>query len=422
MTCDNTVQIKRIAFHNAAPSAKLFGMGYRVKNWDDDLINNMTPEELTAYIDDKQDYGMVYFKEKLKPMNNWVIGYVTGHKYKIHWGQTGLDWDTMTMTISENYEETDEPIYFVHNYTEFREEISLTIDGVKSENDTIASNPDDWVPGQYIHYNDSQHRELHWVVNGKDKLPGAEKSYNFVATKCVTGCTEAIVEVEEVEAEFRYWSDVKNWPNETLPAEGDTVEIVSGWKMILDIEEPPKFHTIKVNGILIFSDEIDIHLQAINIYVRAGELHIGNETHPHQHNALITLLGEKEADTIVFDNGIEAGNKILINTNIVKMFGKSRTKNLARLHQEANKGDKTIFVDVGLDLVEGDEIVLAPTALKFDASESHKVISYDAETGAIEIEKSIKYNHYGAPESTGDKYNGVDIRGEVLILTRNIKI
>jgi hypothetical protein len=177
-----------------------------------------------------------------------------------------------------------------------------------------------------------------------------------------------------------------------------------------------------VNGVLIFSDEIDIHLQAINIYVRAGELHIGNETHPHQHNALITLLGEKEADTIVFDNGIEAGNKILINTNIVKMFGKSRTKNMARLHQEANKGDKSIFIDVGLDLVEGDEIALAPTALKFDASESHHVVSYDAETGEVVIKKSIKYNHYGAPESTGEKYNGVDIRGEVLILTRNIKI
>lgn len=277
-----------------------------------------------------------------------------------------------------------------------------------------------------MHYNDTNVQELHWVVNGKNQGNGwsewAETKYEFTAIKCVTGCGEVIVEVEEVESEYRYWSDVKNWPNETLPKEGDKVEIMSGWKMFLDIPNPPKFHTININGILYFNDTMDIHLQAIIIYVRAGELHIGNETHPHQHNAQITLLGEKEADTLVFDNGIEAGNKILINTNVVKMFGKPRKQKMTRLSQEANKNDKTIWVEPDLDLVPGDWIALAPTALKFDASESHVVKTYDSKTGQIEIEKYIKYNHYGAPESTASKYNGVDIRGEVLILSRNIRI
>jgi hypothetical protein len=112
--------------------------------------------------------------------------------------------------------------------------------------------------------------------------------------------------------------------------------------MILDIENPPKFHTMNINGILIFSDEMDIHLQCINMWVRAGELHIGNETHPHQHMAQITLLGEKEADSLVFDNAIESGNKVIVNTNLIKMFGKSRTINLARLHETVNKGDTQI--------------------------------------------------------------------------------
>lgn len=81
-------------------------------------------------------------------------------------------------------------------------------------------------------------------------------------------------------------------------------------------------------------------------------------------------MGEKEAEGIVFDNDIEAGNKILINNNLVKMFGKSRTKNLLRLHQTTNKGDSSIFVETGLDLVEGDMIALVATSLKFDASEN----------------------------------------------------
>ena len=72
----------------------------------------------------------------------------------------------------------------------------------------------------------------------------------------------------------------------------------------------------------------------------------------------------------MFENTVEAGNKIILNNNLVKMFGKPRTTNLARLHQTANKGDKTIFVEKDLDLVEGDMIALIPTSLKFDASEN----------------------------------------------------
>jgi hypothetical protein len=101
------------------------------------------------------------------------------------------------------------------------------------------------------------------------------------AVRCYGNCNEQIVEVEVVESEFRYWSDKKNWPNETLPIAGDNVHILSGWKMILDIEETPIIDLLRVNGILIFSDEKDVHLQSKHIFVRAGELHIGNETNPY---------------------------------------------------------------------------------------------------------------------------------------------
>ena len=294
------------------------------------------------------------------------------------------------MSVTETYETTDKPIYFVHNHTEAREVISLKVDGVEMENDTIPANSADYRPGQFVHYNDTQDQMLEWVVNGQDKDPYDEVVYTFTATKCVGNCgAEVVVEAEEVEAEFRLWSDVKNWPNETLPAEGDTVEIMNGWKMILDLEEPPKFHTIHINGILIFSDEIDVHLQAINIWVRAGELHIGNETHPHQHKAQITLLGEKEADSLVFDNTVETANKVIVNTNLIKMFGKSRSLNLARLHDTANKGDTQIKVETGLDLVDGDMIALVATSIKFDASENQVVKTYDAETGIATLYGSV---------------------------------
>lgn len=98
--------------------------------------------------------------------------------------------------------------------------------------------------------------------------------------RCRSNCMEEIVEREE-ESEYRYWSDESNWPDEKLPEEGEDVHIESGWKMILDIEETPIFKLVRVNGLLIFSNETDVHLRAKHIFVRAGELQIGNETHPY---------------------------------------------------------------------------------------------------------------------------------------------
>jgi len=282
------------------------------------------------------------------------------------------------------------------------------------------------LPGQNIYYDDMDVRELHFIANGKNQGNGVnehtETEIVLKGIRCATNCSEAIVEVEEVEAEFRYWSDVKNWPNETLPVAGDDVHIISGWKMILDIEETPILNFVRVNGILIFDETKDIHLRAKHIFVRAGEMHIGNETHPYEKNAQITLHGEKNAATIVYDNAIEAGNKLIANVNVINMYGKPRTTKMARLHQEANMNDKEIKVETGLDLKAGDMIALITTSLKFDANENHVISAYNNETGVITLVDKVKYNHYGAPESTASKYNGVDIRGEVLILTRNIRI
>jgi hypothetical protein len=65
---------------------------------------------------------------------------------------------------------------------------------------------------------------------------------------------------------------------------------------------------------------------------------------------------------------------------------------------------------------------LTATSYKFEAGEDFTITSYNNETGKIVLGNAVHYNHWGAAESTADTYNGVDIRGEVLILSRNIKI
>lgn len=65
---------------------------------------------------------------------------------------------------------------------------------------------------------------------------------------------------------------------------------------------------------------------------------------------------------------------------------------------------------------------LYPTSYEPTAVDDVIVNNYDSGSGKVTIDKTLNYYHFGQEESTGDKYNGLDMRGEVALLTRNIVI
>lgn len=91
--CDPTIQIRRIAFWNMLPNSMFNGMGFKILKYDDEFIGAMDNDTLKTYIDDRSNYGTIKFLPKIDPMNGWATPFVTGHKYKIHWGLTGLDFE-----------------------------------------------------------------------------------------------------------------------------------------------------------------------------------------------------------------------------------------------------------------------------------------------------------------------------------------
>jgi hypothetical protein len=118
---------------------------------------------------------------------------------------------------------------------------------------------------------------LKWVVSPKGLPMGRENSFNFQGFRCIGSCFNYVhVPKKPTETFERLWSDKNNWPNQTLPKEDEDVEIEPGWNMIMDLPVTPKFKVIQINGILNFKKDIDIHLKAEHIFVRAGELIIGS--------------------------------------------------------------------------------------------------------------------------------------------------
>jgi len=124
---------------------------------------------------------------------------------------------------------------------------------------------------------------------------------------------------------------------------------------------------------------------------------------------------------MVYDNAIEAGNKLIANVGKIRIYGKGRSHKMTRLLAPVDKGVSSITVETGLDWVAGDRIALAATGFIDDEGEDFVISSYDSATGVTALSGSTTHYHWGDPTSTVAEY-GVDMRGEVILLSRSVKI
>jgi len=215
------------------------------------------------------------------------------------------------------------------------------------------------------------------------------------------------VAVQAAEAKASKWSDRATWPNRKVPAAGDKVEIPTGKNVILDVS-PPALGGITINGKLTFADDKDLELSTEWIMVH-GELQIGTEARPYTRKATITL-----SDNVKNEQIMGMGDRgIMLSGGTLNLHG-DRTNSWTKLSATANSGATSIQVLDASGWRAGDEIVLASTDYDPRQAERRTISSISGNT--ITLDKKLDYMHFG--KTTFE----VDERGEVGLLTRNIKI
>jgi hypothetical protein len=203
------------------------------------------------------------------------------------------------------------------------------------------------------------------------------------------------------------WSDAASWPNKKVPAAGDKVTIERGKEVILDVS-PPALNGLHVEGKLSFSDNADLELTTEWIMVH-GELEIGTEAKPHTRKATITLT-----DNVKEEEMAGMGDRgIMISGGTLNLHG-DRKNTWTKLASTAAAGSSSIQVLDASGWRAGDEIVLAST--DFTARQAERRVISAISGNTITLDKKLDYMHFG--KITFD----VDERGEVGLLTRNIKI
>lgn len=197
--------------------------------------------------------------------------------------------------------------------------------------------------------------------------------------------------------------------------------------MEFDLPESPILKTLTINGRLSFKDDpedcMNRTIHAYWVYVRAGELLIGSEGNPYckEGVAEVRLYGDPEQETIAPSMFVEFGNKGLFVVGKAELYGQSRSR-MSRLKKTVIKEDLTILVEPALDWKQWDRIAIVPTAMQHTHTDYRIIDSYDAYTGVVTLTNPVFYYHYGASSSTANDYSGVDMRGEVVLLSRNVRV
>ena len=203
------------------------------------------------------------------------------------------------------------------------------------------------------------------------------------------------------------WSDRATWPDRKVPRAGDKVTIASGKEVILDVS-PPALSGVTILGKLTFADTADLELTTEWVMLH-GELEIGTEANPHTRKATITLTDNVRGEVMMGmgDRGI------MISGGTLNLHG-DRSNSWTKLASTANAGSNSIEVLNAAQWRVGDQIVL--TSTDFDPHQSERRNITAISGNAITLDKPLEYMHFGKITF------GVDERGEVGMLTRNIKV
>src|SRR5579864_1318579 len=213
-------------------------------------------------------------------------------------------------------------------------------------------------------------------------------------------------------ASGKRWSDASTWPDKKVPAKDAVVTIDRDMDVILDVSPQP-LHGLTINGKLSFADDKDLELTTEWIMVH-GELEIGTEAKPHTHQATITLTDNvKDEDFGGLGGNDRSDRGIMLMGGTLNLHG-NRTNSWTKLSKTAEAGSNSIEVLNAAGWRAGDEIVLAST--DFDPHQAERRTIATIRGNRITLDKKLDYMHFG--KITFD----VDERGEVGMLTRNIKI
>ncbi len=219
------------------------------------------------------------------------------------------------------------------------------------------------------------------------------------------------------------WQDQNIWSGGQLPGENDDVVIPVGLSIILTGKIEVK--SITINGILRAQNDASIDLKTEWILVNGADalFEVGSESQPYEdaNGCSITLIGINDYE----NHGM--GDKFIgaMNGGRVELHGEEKIS-WTHLGATANAGANQITLSEAVDWEVGDEIVIVSSRLNWKEAEKRTISDISDNGLTLTLNNSLNYPHIGTVETytrqTDNKTWTTDLRAEVGLLTRNVKV
>ena len=92
---------------------------------------------------------------------------------------------------------------------------------------------------------------------------------------------------------------------------------------------------------------------------------------------------------------------------------------MVRLLSSVYQGYTETLVEQVLDWVAGDMLYFAPTNHNSNHHEYIEILEYNPKTGLLILKEPFQFYHFGGGD-VSDEWGGIDVRCEVILLTRNV--
>jgi hypothetical protein len=220
------------------------------------------------------------------------------------------------------------------------------------------------------------------------------------------------------------WQDQSTWPGGQFPGASDDVIIPAGF--LIDLTGNIEVKSITINGTLRAVKDASIDLKVEWIMVRGDDalFEIGTADEPFNggQSCVITLVGVNDGDQIM-----SMGDKLIgaMDGANIEFHGQQKVS-WSHLGSNINSGSNQITMASAVDWVVGDEIVIVSSRPDWEEAEKRTIAAISGDGLTITLNSSLNYPHVGSVEtytrSTDNKTWTADLRAEVGLLTRNVKI
>ena len=145
----------------------------------------------------------------------------------------------------------------------------------------------------------------------------------------------------------------------------------------------------------------------------------GTEDEPFQENALITIHGHVRSTELP----VYGAKSIALRTGYLGLHGRHILNTWTKLASTANSGSTSIELIFAVpDWKAGDEIVIASTSKSLRENEVRFIKSLSNGNKTIHFDKPLEYMHVSIVQTFENWAEPIETRGEVGLLTRNVKI